>query len=291
MERVNTLSDASSDANPPAGVPVPASATPRTVGPLDLSPVEFRSGLLRRAENRKVLIHHIRETLVDGIDYGAVAISGRLSKPSLRKPGAEKICNMCGVIPTFPSLNAYELIAIEGKRIELVLMRCELKNPDGNTVGEGGGARSLAQDYDDVNKSMKMCLKSAQIDATIRTFGLSEIFTQDLEDMPEAQRNDAEYHEPAQSAPVQHSPPPQSPGPPVHPTPAQHARPAMRASGLPPRVISDKQCKLLWVRLDQAGIPEMEFLQKWNIPQLESLPASQMNDALSWITAAHDRPG
>ena len=290
MERVNTPSDVPSDVNQAIGVPLPASAIPRTVGPLDLPSGEFRSGLLRRAENRKLLIHHIHETLVDGIDYGAVPVRGRLSKPSLRKPGAEKICNMCGVIPTFPSLSAYEQIAIEGKRVEVVLMRCELKNPDGNTVGEGGGARSLAQDYDDVNKSMKMCLKSAQIDATIRTFGLSEIFTQDLEDMPEAQRNEAESNEGyAPSPPVQQPQPPA--GPPVHSAPAQHARPPMRASGLPPRVISDKQCKLLWVRLDQAGIPEMEFLQRWNIPQLEALPSSQMNDALSWITAAHDRPG
>jgi hypothetical protein len=245
---------------------------------------------MRRAENRKFLIQHIHETLVDGIDYGAVPVRGRLSKPSLRKPGAEKICNMCGVIPTFPSLREYEQIAIDGKRIELVLMRCELKNPDGNVVGEGGGARTLAQDYDDPNKGLKMCLKSAQIDATIRTFGLSEIFTQDLEDLPPERLNDTESHEaPAATAGAQSPQPPQSTqstATPVHHAPAQHSRPPMRASTMP-RVISDKQAKLLWVRLDQAGVPETEFLQRWNISTLEALPSSQMNDALTWISAVH----
>jgi hypothetical protein len=239
---------------------------------------------MRRAENRKFLIQHIRDTLVDGIDFGAVPVRGRLSKPSLRKPGAEKICGMCGVIPTFPSLKEYEQIAIEGKRIDLVLMRCELKNPEGNTVGEGGGARTLAQDYDDPNKGLKMCLKSAQIDATIRTFGLSEIFTQDLEDMPEERRSDAESQDSNVSAA-----PPQTAQPvtaPVPQAPATVARAPMRPS-FGPRVISDKQCKLLWVRLDQAGIPETEFLSKWNIPTLEALPSSQMNEALTWISAAH----
>ncbi len=239
---------------------------------------------MRRAENRQFLIQHIRQTLVDGIDYGAVLVRGRMSKPSLRKPGAEKICGMCGVIATFPSLKEYEQIAIDGKRIELVLMRCELRNPDGNTVGEGGGARTLAQDFDDPNKGLKMCLKSAQIDATIRTFGLSEIFTQDLEDMPEERRNDPESHD--VNAPPVPAEIPQQTAAPVYPAPVPAARPPVRPS-FGPRVVSDKQCKLLWVRLDQAGIPETEFLQKWNIPNLEALPSSQMNDALAWISAAH----
>lgn len=284
MERVASTSDVSTDAIPAASAQLPATVTPRTVGPLDLSPVEFRQGIQRRAENRKYLMQHIHENLVDGIDYGAVLVRGRMSKPSLRKPGAEKICNMCGLIPTFPSLREYEQIAIEGKRIELVLMRCELRNSEGNVVGEGGGARTLAQDYDDPNKGLKMCLKSAQIDATIRTLGLSEMFTQDLEDMPEERRNDTESQE--ISAPPVAANSAQASGPPVHHAPSQPARPPMRANA-GQRIISDKQCKLLWVRLDQAGIPEMDFLQKWSIPTLEALPASQMNEALNWISSIH----
>ncbi len=52
----------------------------------------------------------------------------------------------------------------------------------GRVVAEGVGARSLNQDYGDINKSLKMVEKSAHIDATLRLAGLSEVFTQDIED-------------------------------------------------------------------------------------------------------------
>src|SRR5690606_16916369 len=51
------------------------------------------------------------------------------------------------------------------------------------TVAEGIGARSVQQDSGDLNKALKMAGKSAHIDATLRMAGLSEVFTQDLEDM------------------------------------------------------------------------------------------------------------
>ena len=41
----------------------------------------------------------------------------------------------------------------------------------------------MDKDKGDINKSLKMAEKSAHIDATLRIAGLSEIFTQDLEDM------------------------------------------------------------------------------------------------------------
>jgi hypothetical protein len=53
----------------------------------------------------------------------------------------------------------------------------------GKIVADGIGARSLEQDYGDINKALKMCSKSAHIDATLRMAGLSEVFTQDLDQM------------------------------------------------------------------------------------------------------------
>jgi len=51
-------------------------------------------------------------------------------------------------------------------------------------AAEGTGARTVdKQDYGDINKSLKMAEKSAHIDATLRVAGLSELFTQDIEDM------------------------------------------------------------------------------------------------------------
>src|SRR5262249_55705626 len=67
--------------------------------------------------------------------------------------------------------------------IKQVILRCELMK-DGCVVAEGIGARSMRQDDGDLNKCLKMASKSAHIDATLRMGGLSEVFTQDIEDLP-----------------------------------------------------------------------------------------------------------
>jgi hypothetical protein len=74
----------------------------------------------------------------------------------------------------------------------LVTLICELQTATGTVVAEGRGARHREQDYGDVNKTLKMAQKSAQTDAVLRCAGLSEIFTQDLEDMPASARDNDE---------------------------------------------------------------------------------------------------
>ena len=64
----------------------------------------------------------------------------------------------------------------------LVAFKCTLVN--GEFVGEGRGAASLLKNSNDPNKTLKMAQKSAFIDAVLRASGLSDFFTQDLEDMP-----------------------------------------------------------------------------------------------------------
>jgi len=143
----------------------------------------FAAALDRRKANRDALIQWVRAALVEGIDFGKIQVFGRESKPSLWKPGAEKICGMLGVIPTFPNMKDYEQAAVSGVALEHILLRCHLLDGHGNVVAEGAGARSISKEKGDVNKTLKMASKSAHIDATLRMAGLSEIFTQDLEDM------------------------------------------------------------------------------------------------------------
>ena len=164
--------------------PMPIESMDRHAGPLDMEPAAFRAGLDRRKENRKALMDWIRAALVENVDYGRIDTKRGKSKPSLFKPGAEKICGMLGIISTFPTLNEYEQCALKGIEIKSVVLRCALLDSRGVNVAEGVGARSLAQDYGDLNKALKMAEKSAHIDATLRMAGLSEVFTQDLEDMP-----------------------------------------------------------------------------------------------------------
>lgn len=203
--------------------------TPITVAPLDLPGSEFRSGLDRRKQNRELLMEWLRTALVDGVDYGKVHIAskdkceyargGRVkecpnqyhwSKPSLFKPGAEKITGMLGMTVHFPSLAGYETAFLSGQQITQVMMRCELHDAQGRVVAEGVGARNITQDYGDINKSLKMAEKSAHIDATLRLAGLSEVFTQDIEDHPPHDDDPRDDSRPASQARPRSPRPPRS---------------------------------------------------------------------------------
>ena len=159
------------------------SMRPAPTSPLDLPVEAFSSGLARRKENRAMLMEWVRAAMVEGVDFGCIPTRRGPSKPSLWKPGAEKICGMLGVSVHFPTLHDYEQAALHGVDLQNIIVRCEIKDTSGGVVADGIGARSLKQDYGDINKALKMAEKSAHIDATLRMAGLSEVFTQDLEDM------------------------------------------------------------------------------------------------------------
>ncbi len=167
-----------------------------SANPMDVTPTMFRAGLDRRKENRNTLMEWIRSSLVEGRDYGSIMIGGQKSKPSLLKPGAEKIAGMLGLIPKFPNLKEYEECVISGKTIDAIILKCELHNQNGEIVGEGVGARyTEKQDNGDLNKALKMASKSAMIDATLRCAGISEIFTQDVEEMTEFDVGQHQQHQ------------------------------------------------------------------------------------------------
>jgi hypothetical protein len=170
--------------------------------PMDMPVDRFTKALTRREQNRRALLSWIQDNLTQGTDFGRIHVvskekcsfarEGRAhecdnprhwSKPSLWKPGAEKICGMLGLIPRFPNLKEYEHTVLRGEDIKIIILKCELETPSGFVAAEGTGARRIAQDNGDINKSLKMAEKSAHIDATLRVASLSEIFTQDIEDM------------------------------------------------------------------------------------------------------------
>lgn len=168
-----------------------------SANPLDIAPEAFKGALARRGENRKALMEWIRASLVRGVDFGKIHVVSKskcdkgnrctndyhFSKDCLFKPGAEKIAGMLGVTPTFPTLHKYEDAALAGVELKQIILRCHMVDAAGKIVADGIGARSLEQDYGDINKALKMCSKSAHIDATLRMAGLSEVFTQDLDEM------------------------------------------------------------------------------------------------------------
>jgi len=181
--------------------------------PMDYPVERFSQALGRREDNRKALLKWIQSNLQAGIDFGQIHVvkkercrlarDGRAhecldprhwSKPSLWKPGAEKISGMLGLIPRFPNLSEYENAVLRGEDIKVIILKCHLETGNGFVAAEGTGARRIAQGNGDINKSLKMAEKSAHIDATLRVAGLSELFTQDLEDMVNGQRQSIQPH-------------------------------------------------------------------------------------------------
>ncbi len=201
-------------APPPSGsdlahVQETAASSAISVSPLDLPTEFFSAGLDRRKRNRALLMEWLRTALVEGVDFGRIHIAGKdrcqlvrmgrvheckdpghWSKPALFKAGAEKITGMLGMTVHYPTLPAYEDAFLAQADIRTIMLRCELRDAHGHVVAQGAGARQLSQDYGDLNKTLKMVAKSAHIDATLRLAGLSEVFTQDLEDRPAAEGAD-----------------------------------------------------------------------------------------------------
>lgn len=157
----------------------------------------------------------IQKNLKDGHDFGVVAGAG--SKPTLLKPGGEKICMMFGLNPEYEFLERTEDYK-EG--FFAYNIKCTLYR-NGNPVSQGvGNCNSMEKKYhyinsdtvpdgvdpttvekvttrygtvkykipnphiaDLVNTILKMAKKRAFIDAVLQVASLSDVFTQDLDDL------------------------------------------------------------------------------------------------------------
>lgn len=135
---------------------------------------------------RKEFIDKVSAICVEGKDYHVIQ-----GKKSLAKGGAEKIASIFQWNATF--LKDSESLEMLGTAEGLVAFKCTLSK--GNKfVGEGRGAASVAKNSGDPNKTLKMAQKSAFIDAVLRASGLSDFFTQDLEDMPSGEIQERKNH-------------------------------------------------------------------------------------------------
>ena len=176
-----------------------------------LRPVAQPAEILEAQEQTRAFI---AEALKEGRDYATIPGT---SKPSLHKPGAERTSLAFGCHARFSilereidhdRLNEYVKREwewhpeIRGKKIWAetpgeshglyrYVMLCELVHrASGFIVGSGvGSCSTMESKYIDrprdlENTVLKMGKKRAFIDAVLTTFGLSEQFTQDTEDMP-----------------------------------------------------------------------------------------------------------
>lgn len=155
----------------------------------------------------------VQKTLKKGHDFGEVPGT---SKPTLLKPGGEKICMLFGLNPEYEFLQTTEDY---DKEFFSYNIRCTLFR-NGQPVAQGVGSCNskekkyrfinvdkipenyvgIQEEFTDkygrvkykinnsdicslVNTILKMAKKRAFIDAVLQVASLSEVFTQDIEDM------------------------------------------------------------------------------------------------------------
>lgn len=128
---------------------------------------------------------YIDTVLVSGVDYGIIP---RCTKPSLLKPGAEKIMNYLGLIARVEVSNRVEDYTNDG----FFCYTCKVSLIDYNGVikGEGLGICNSKEPkyaknsgFSVMNTVLKMAKKRALVDAVLNAACLSARFTQDVEDM------------------------------------------------------------------------------------------------------------
>ncbi|MBQ7668330.1 MAG: hypothetical protein IJS47_03290 [Clostridia bacterium] len=157
----------------------------------------------------------LQNSLVKDYDYGIIPGT---TKPTLLKPGGEKICMLFNVYPEYEFLKVTEEYE---KNFFSYNLKCILKR-DGETMAEGvgscnskekkyryifvnevpenylGSSEKVIDKYGNTkykienqdlcnfaNTILKMAKKRAFIDAVLQLASLSDIFTQDLEDFGE----------------------------------------------------------------------------------------------------------
>ena len=147
-----------------------------TLNIFDMSESSFKALLERRAKNRVTFLTIVKSALTENVDYCSLPVKGKKALPTLLKGGGEVVCQILGLTPR---------IQIAESSDTALTMSCELLDENQQIMSVGFGARTYALDASNggKNKTIKMAVKSAYLDAVIRAGALSSLFTMDLEDM------------------------------------------------------------------------------------------------------------
>ena len=135
----------------------------------------FKQGVDDLLEKRTYFISQVMPKLKENQDYYTIK-----GKKSLAKGGAEKLASIYNLIAIFEKDK--ESLDMLGNAKGLIAFICTLSK-FGVIAGQGRGSDTIERNQNDPNKAIKMTQKRAFVDAVIRTTGLSDIFTQDIEDM------------------------------------------------------------------------------------------------------------
>ncbi len=160
--------------------------------PYAIMPVlDVRQAMARR----QMLIDYTAALMVKGRDFGRIPGAG--DKPTLLKPGAEKLASLFGLSPLFETVESvmdWTGGDHDGEPFFYIRCRCTLTRGE-QVVGQGlGSCNSWEKKYryrnsgknpnpaDLVNTIDKMAQKRALVAAVLIAVNASEFFTQDVED-------------------------------------------------------------------------------------------------------------
>jgi hypothetical protein len=118
------------------------------------------------------------------------------------------------------------------------------------------------------NTALKMAKKRAEVDLCLTALAVSDMFTQDLEDVNEET-----------GEVIKRTPPKYGSTPPAKRAPVSGANPAHDGNG----IATEKQIGLVRVKLDQANLDPETFCRAFEIQAMTDLKFAQVNPALDWI--------
>ena len=144
----------------------------------------YEEAIAQTANHYKVMVAFVKAQMQKDVDYGVIPGT---SKPSLLKPGAEKLLRLFNLRPNFELIHS--VVDFE-KALFYYHYRCSLYR-SGEMVGSGDGCcnsmevkyqKQKYKIFDLTNTICKIAQKRALVAAVLASCGASEFFTQDLED-------------------------------------------------------------------------------------------------------------
>ena len=178
------------------------------------------AGAVEVREQVNSIQHLMACVLKEGTHYGKIPGTGKDAKPSLLQPGAEKIAQMFHLVPRYE----YECRELPGGHREYDFTCALAQRETGDVMGMGYGLCSTMESKyryrtewnngqksrrenpdiaDTYNTVFKMAKKRAFVDAVKSTTAASDIFTQDVEDMPAYMFAGGKREQPAQDVRVE----------------------------------------------------------------------------------------
>ena len=237
---------------------------------------------------RKVL--EIKDRIMKpGVHYGTIQ---GFNKPSLLKPGAEKLCTVFMLQPEFETIctedpnrtNKWEKWDYKGKKnvsgttkgyidydssctlVHIPTGESWAKNVGGSCNNFESKYRTL-NPYDVKNTLEKMAEKRALVGAVLIGTALSDLFTQDIEDMPLV--NDQPSSKPEKTLPKTN----------------QKKTPSKPDGDNGQRLATPKQVKYIKDQVKKHDLGDQEFFSVWieDFDSWDNIPFHKVNSILAWI--------